>query len=157
MNFFLRNILYIILVFTFINSFSQDCKNYHKRSLCYRAAYQEGFNYYGQSASALIQKDYTIKYNAVFYGEKDYLIYLCTRPEFHPIHFTIYDSDTEELIYDNEEDDYINMVAFTMEYTRSLTIEITALADRIQPESIRDARDCLGVLILWKKAPKLGF
>jgi len=152
-----RNILFIILVFTITDTLSQDCTNYHKRSLCYKAAYQEGFSYYGQSASALIQKDVTLKYNAVFYGGKDYIIYMCCRPEFAPIHFTIYDSDTDELIYDNEEDDYIEMVAFSLEYTRSLEIEITALAESIDPENVYDSRSCLGVLVLWKKAPKIGF
>lgn len=154
----IRYIFIFLIVFNLIHKAnSQPCKDYHKRSLCYKAAYVEGFNYYGQSASALIEKNVTIKYNAVFYREKDYLVYLCTRPEFEPIHFTIYDSDTGELIYDNEEDNYINQVAFSMEYTRSLTIELTPIAEGINDDSPYNARTCLGVLILWKKMPKIGF
>lgn len=151
-------LIFIILIINLKFSYSQECKDFHKRNLCYRAAFIEGFNYYGQSASALIEKDITIKYSAVFYGGKDYLIFFCCLPEFYPVHYTIYDADTQELIYDNEEDEYIDRVGFTIEYTRSLTIEITPIATNIYADGLdRKVRGCLGVLIQWKKAPKLGF
>lgn len=157
MKYYKRILVLLLVCINIINTSSQDCKDYHKRSLCYRQGFEEGFNYYGQSASALAQKDITLKYNAVFYGEKDYVVTVCTPIEYLPVHYAIYDADTKELIYDNEEDNYVERVMFSMEYTRSLVFEITVLADKIKTDRVYDLRTCVGVLILWRKTPKIGF
>lgn len=152
--------VFLLIAINISVSYSQtiNCKEFHRRNLCYKEAYEPGFNYYGQSASAVIEKGMTTKYNAIFYGGKDYVVNMCTNMFFRPVHFTIYDADTQELIYDNEEDNFINKVMFAMEYTRSITLEITVLDDKNNdPKSEGGERDCLGVLILWRKTPKIGF
>jgi len=154
--YYILGTFYVLCLFS-LNAQSLECNNYHKRSLCYREAYAEGFNYYGQSASALAEKGVTLTYNAVFYGGKDYIINLCCLPLFEPVHMVIYDADTDELIYDNEEDEYLNRVAFTMEFTRSLLFEITVIGDGLTDGSLDSKRTCVGILILWRKVPKIGF
>ncbi len=149
--------IFLSLSFICVNAQFLDCTNYHKRSLCYKEAFETGFNYYGQSASALTEKGVTLNYNAVFYGGKDYVINLCCNAMFQPVHLILYDADTKELIYDNEEDEYINKVAFSMEFTRSLLFEVTVIGDGIDEGSIESKRTCLGILILWRKVPRIGF
>jgi len=158
-----NNILFVFTVFAFLSFFvpqkhiqAQYCDRFHETSAC-RLANDGSFNPYGQSKSAMVEIKKTFEYKLVLYGEKDFKIGICTEDGFGPVHFKIINARTKELLYDNMTDDYIESVGFTNDFTQSVIIEITVLAEGVEPEDAYDTRACVGVNILWRKAPKIGF
>ena len=150
--------LYFIFIISVI-SFSvqaQRCDGYHKTGDCkiYRS---EGFEYYGQSRSALLEIRKQATFKAVFYGQRDYKVVLCTDYGYYPIHFVISNADTKEVLYDNKEDDYVESVGFTIDKTQNLVFDITVLAEDLKAKDAFDLRICTGVNIYWRKVPKMGF
>ena len=145
----------IIVLFT-VMSYGQRCNDYHKKGDCkiYR---MDGFEQYGQARSALIEVKKTATFKAVFYGQRDYKVVLCTDYGYYPIHYVISNSVTKEILYDNKEDDYVESVGFTIDKTQNLIFEITLLAEDIKPKDAFDLRVCTGVNIYWRKVPKMGF
>ena len=134
----------------------QRCDGYYKTGDCkiYR---MDGFDNYGQSRSALLEIRKQATFKAVFYGQRDYKVVLCTDYGYYPIHYVISNADTKEVLYDNKEDDYVESVGFTIEKTQNLIFEITLLAEDIKAKDAFDLRVCTGVNIYWRKVPKMGF
>lgn len=147
------------IVFTIFTSlFSQNCNNYHKKftSDC-RGSGDKEWIYYSQSKSALVEKDRTVTLRVIFYGENEYNLSLCTVNNLYPIHFKLIDVETKDVLFDNATDDYINIVQFGVEKTKSMDIEITAVGKLDVNETLDNKIGCLGVLIMWKTAPNIGF
>ncbi|MCG8412208.1 MAG: hypothetical protein MI739_13090 [Bacteroidales bacterium] len=137
-------------------SYAQRCNNFHRRGDCkiYRV---DGFEPYGQARSALIEVKKPTTFKAVFYGQRDYKIVLCTQYGYYPIHYVISNADTKEILYDNQEDDYVESVGFTIDKTQNLIIEITLMAEKAKVKDAFDLRVCAGVNIYWRKVPRMGF
>ncbi len=154
---YLKKIFLIIIISTLsIATFGQKCKDFHKKGDC-RQYTANGFDYYGQSRSAFVEIKKMATFKAVFYGNRDYKVVLCTDYGYYPIHYVIKNADTKEILYDNLEDDYTESVGFTIEKTQNLVFEINVLAEDIEPKDGIDLRVCVGVNIYWRKVPKLGF
>lgn len=147
-------ILFFIFPVKRVNA--QYCDRFHETSAC-RLANDGSFRPYGQSKSAMVEIKKTFEYKLVLYGEKDFKIGVCTEGGFGPAHFKIINARSNIVLYDNITDDYIESVGFTNDFTQSVIIEITILAEEVQPEDAYDTRVCVGVNILWRKAPKIGF
>jgi hypothetical protein len=147
-------ILFFIFPVKRVNA--QYCDRFHETSAC-RLANDGSFRPYGQSKSAMVEIKKTFEYKLVLYGEKDFKIGVCTEEGFGPVHFKIINARSNIVLYDNITDDYIESVGFTNDFTQSVIIEITILAEEVQPEDAYDTRVCVGVNILWRKAPKIGF
>lgn len=153
----LKKIYFIcIMLIAAGNAQAQRCDDYHKTGDCkiYRA---DGFESYGQSRSALLEIKKQTTFKAVFYGQRDYKIVLCTDYGYYPVHYVISNADTKEVLYDNKEDDFIESVGFTIDKTQNLVFDITVIAEDIKPEDAFDLRTCVGVNIYWRKVPKMGF
>jgi len=135
---------------------AQNCYRFIETSQC-RLASDGGYKPYGQSKSAVLELNKTFEYKLVLYGEKDFKIGVCTEKGFGPVHYKIINARTKDVLYDNITDDYIESIGFTNDYTQSVIIEITVLAEDVEPEDAYDIRVCVGVNILWRKAPKIGF
>ncbi|MFP4025115.1 MAG: hypothetical protein ACLFVR_11385 [Thiohalospira sp.] len=135
---------------------AQYCDRFHESSAC-RLANDGSFKPYGQSKSAMLEIKKTFEYKLVLYGEKDYKIGICTEEGFGPVHFKIVNARSKEVLYDNITDDYIESVGFTNDFTQSVIIEIIVLAEEVEPEDAYDTRVCVGVNIIWRKAPEIGF
>jgi len=136
---------------------AQLCSNFHKTTGCASKASGQGFQPYGQSKSGMLEINKPFEYKLVLYGNRDHVFVLCTEAGYYPIHYRIINAQTKEVIYDNEEDDYIESVGFTNDYTQTVILEITILAKKVDPEDAYDARACVGINILWRKVPKIGF
>lgn len=147
--------VFIALIISFAAR-AQRCDDYHKSGDCkiYRS---DGFEYYGQSRSALLEIKKQAKFKAVFYGDRDYKVVLCTDYGYYPVHYVISNADTKEILYDNKEDDYIESVGFTIDRTQNLVFDITVLAEDVKAKDAFDLRVCVGVNIYWRKVPKMGF
>lgn len=153
---FKRIYFILVLLLISITAQGQRCDGYHKIGDC-RIYSTEGFEKYGQARSALLEMKKQASFKAVFYGQRDYKVVLCTDFGYYPIHFVVSNADTKDVLYDNKEDDYIESVGFTIEKTQNLVFDITILAEDIEAKDAIDLRACVGVNIYWRKVPKMGF
>ena len=152
---------WLIATFTLAISFNialaQPCRDYNRMGNCLSMMNKEVMNVYGQSKNALLQVGTPNNFSVTLFGEKDYKFIICTDAQFYPIHIRLIDPITQEVFYDNKDDDYLESVGFTVEKTRRLIVEITLLAAKTEIKDIGQDRACVGVLILWQKVPKTGF
>ena len=90
------NILILAILFLVIpiQLQSQDCEYYHRDGDC-RYDIQKGYKIYSQSHSTSMTPLDTIELNAVFYGQKDYILSFCTHKKMYPIHFVLIDQQTQ--------------------------------------------------------------
>ena len=155
-----HKILWLILILSGINTYSnvsaQNCKGFHKERICYSRT-EKGFNYYGQSRSALFELDSTYTFDAILYGRKDFIINVCAELNVGPIHFKIIDKQTNSVLYDNMDDDYYESVGFTVDSPQEVRFELSVNPLDYSPEDFMDNRVCVGVLILWRKTTRFGF
>jgi hypothetical protein len=136
---------------------AQPCRDYNRMGTCLALMNREVMNVYGQSRNALLQANIPNNYSVTLFGEKDYKFIICSELNFYPIHIRLIDPITQEVFYDNKDDDYLESIGFTNEKTRRLIVEITLLAAKTEFKDIGQDRACVGVLILWQKVPKTGF
>ncbi|OFX83814.1 MAG: hypothetical protein A2W99_03000 [Bacteroidetes bacterium GWF2_33_16] len=154
---FLKYFFAISILFLFNETvFGQLCNSFHTTPACSPKVTQ-GFQKFGQSKSGMLEINKPFEYKLVLYGGKDYIFVVCTESGYKPIHYRIINAQTKEVVYDNTEDEYIESVGFTNDYTQTIILEITVLAENIEPQDAYDARACVGINILWRKVPKIGF
>ena len=140
----------IILSFAFsFSGFSQQCTDYHRTSDC-KTDIVPSFIYYSQSRSDVFKVGKTVKYNVVFYGQKEYMVSFCTWDKFYPIHFKLVDETSGRTLYDNERDEYVESVGFAVENTKMLVIEVEILAENATEKEIKKEYPCVGMLIQSK-------
>lgn len=151
-----RLLLVIGLLVTQLPLCFAQCQGFHRTSRCVEK-HSSDFKQYGQARSAAVEVGKKYKSQIVLYGQKDYIISVCTEVGYKSIHFKVFDKTNNKLIYDNEEDNYNSGVAFSMESTANVEIEAQIVSERdegVDPESYRV---CMGIQILWRKIPRLGF
>ncbi len=144
----------LALLFLLLPSYllAQDCEYYYRDGDC-RYDIQKGYKIYSQSHSVSMTPLDTIELNAVFYGQKDYILSFCTHKKMYPIHFVLIDQQTQQVLYDNEEDKYLESLGLGFDVTKSLTIKIDVLARGSSEEEIKENVGCLGLLIQYKNYP----
>ena len=131
---------------------SQECMNHHLDGDC-RYDIEKGYKVYSQSKSVNLSPLDTVEINAVFYGQKDYILSFCTHKKMYPVHFKLFDKDTGNLLYDNEEDKYLESLGIGFDASKTLTIMINVLARQSTEEEIKENVGCVGLLIQYKKYP----
>ena len=147
----------VFLLLSSTYAFSQRCHSFHHHNNCWTKDIKKDFKQYGQARSAILEINKRFSYQAIFYGKKDYKVIVCTESGYYPVHYRLTNAETKEILYDNSEDNYVESVGFTTDKNIKLLIEVTILAENIEPEDAKDLRICAGIQILWRKAPKLGF
>ena len=147
----------IFLLILTSNAFSQKCHRFHHHNNCWSKDTKKDYSQYSQARSAILEINKKFSYQAIFYGKKDFKILVCTENGYYPIHYRLINAENNEIFYDNSEDDYVEYVGFTTDKSITLLIEVTILAEEIEPEDAKDIRICAGIQIIWRKAPKLGF
>ena len=146
-------ILAVMILFIPLQLLSQDCDNHHNDGDC-RYDIQRGFKIYSQSKSVTMSPLDTVEVSAVFYGQKDYVLSFCTHRKMYPIHFILIDQQTGQVLYDNEEDKYLESLGLGFDVTKTLIIKIDVLARESTEEEIKENMGCLGLLIQYKNYPK---
>jgi hypothetical protein len=132
---------------------AQNCESHHMDGDC-RYDLQKGYKVYSQSHSVSMSPLDTLELNAVFYGQKDYILSFCTHRKMYPIHFILTDQQTGQVLYDNEEDKYLESIGLGFDVTKSLSIKVDVLARESSEEEIQENVGCLGLLIQYKNYPK---
>lgn len=151
----IRNIQILSLLVLFVPGtlMAQDCDNHHIEGDC-RFDLQKGYNSYSQSHSTPMSPKDTVEMNVIFYGQKDYILSFCTHRKLYPVHFTLIDQQTKEVLYDNAEDDFLESLGLGFDVTKSLIIKVNVLARKSTDEEIEENVGCLGFLIQYKNYPK---
>ncbi len=141
-----------LLILLPVSTFAQDCVGYYEVGDCHMDM-ERGYKVYSQSTSVTISAKDTVALNIVFYGQKDYIFSFCTHTKFYPVHFQIIEPETGNILYDNENDRYIESLGIGFDVTKSLTIKVNVMARRASEEEIEDYLGCLGLLIQYKNYP----
>ena len=150
MKMFKKVLLLLIILMAFaVTGLTQDCADYLKTSDC-KTDVVPSFVYYSQSRSDVFKVGKPIKYNVVFYGQKEYMISFCTWAKFYPIHFKLVDETSGRTLYDNERDEYVESVGFAVENTKMLVVEVEILAENATEKEIKREYPCVGMLIQSK-------
>ena len=132
---------------------SQNCDDHHLDGDC-RYDIQKGYKMYSQSHSSRISPLDSLELNVVFYGQKDYILSFCTHKKLYPIHFILIDQQTQQVLYDNEEDKYLESLGLGFDVSKSLIIKVNVMARRSTDEEIEEKIGCLGLLIQYKNYSK---
>ena len=146
-------LLLSLLILLPSTSFAQDCVGYHELGDC-NMDRQRGFKIYSQSKSVTLSPKDTIDLNIVFYGQKDYIFSFCTHARLYPVHFQLIDPETGDVLYDNENDRFIESLGIGFDATKSLTIRMNVMSRRASEQEIEDYLGCLGLLIQYRNYPE---
>lgn len=132
---------------------AQDCVDYHKIGDC-NMDRQKGFKVYSQSKSFTMGLLDTLELNVVFYGQKDYILSFCAHKKMYPIHFILVDPETDQVLYDNQDDRYIESLGVGFDVTKSLLMKVDVKSRKASEEEIEEFHGCLGMLIQYKNYDK---
>jgi hypothetical protein len=143
----------VLLIFVPKAVMAQDCVDYHRLGDCMMDR-QRGYEIYSQSKSVGMSPTDTLKFNLVFYGQKEYIFSFCTHAKLYPIHFVLIDQDSGDVLYDNVNDGYIESLGMGFVVTKSLTIQVDVVARKASEEEITDYLGCLGLLIQYRNYPR---
>jgi hypothetical protein len=149
---YIRILAFIIISFPAVLN-AQDCEHHHTEGDC-RYDIQRGHKLYSQSKSVSMSPMDTLEFNIVFYGQKDYILSFCTHKKMYPIHFVLEDQQTGQVLYDNEEDKYLESLGVGFDVTKSLIIRIDVLARQSTEDEIKENLGCVGLLIQYKNYEK---
>ena len=151
----IRYILFLTILCFFLpcTTISQSCDDHHKVGDC-RYDLQRGYKLYSQSKSVSMSPLDTLELSIVFYGQKDYILSFCTHKKMYPIHFTLLDQQTGQILYDNEEDRYLESLGVGFDVSKTLIIKVDVLARESTEEQIKENLGCLGLLIQYKNYEK---
>lgn len=151
-------ILAIILATSFLFSKAQ-CDEYFLSLHC-RPTPQEAKDMYlsSQSKSAYVLAYETYKFNFMLFSRMDYRIIFCSKEKFYPIHYVLKNKNTGEILFDNKDDEYVESISISIiDETIPVQAEVTLLAKDTEFKDLRKDRTCLGVCIMYRKIPRLGF
>lgn len=141
--------LWFLLAFS-ASGLGQHCSDFHKTSAC-RKNIVSNFRYFSQSRSNEIKFGMRLKYDMVFYGEQEYMISFCTEMNFYPVHYILKDGMTGEAFYDNKDDDYKESIAFALERTRRIIVEVEILANNTSDKEKKRYYPCIGMYIQFRE------
>jgi hypothetical protein len=71
----------------------------------------------------------------------------------YPIHFMLIDEQTDQLLYDNQEDKFIESVGLGFDVSKTIRVKITVLARESTEQEIEENIGCVGVLVQYKNYP----
>ncbi len=143
-------ILGLLLFVPSLTAQKNSCKKFHLYSDC-NVNPGPRFKYDGQSRSNVIGAGDQMIYSLVLYGDKQYKINFCTSDLFEPIRLKLISAETDEVIYDNKEDDYLAMLTLNIDKTQRLKISVEVLANEMTEQDKLDYFGCLGMMIQAKK------
>jgi hypothetical protein len=152
-----------ILIVAVISSslFSQAgvCGNFHKKYCVLGSTKGEKWLYNAQSKSGLFNQGMVSKLRCVIYKGMDYRISVCCETVLgDKVSYKIFDSRTNELLFDNSTSEDTQNFEFQSVSTRQLIIEVVVPQGATEKDKHKatDAA-CVGLLIEHKITDKQGF
>ena len=156
----------ILLIVGFVGVMSlsaQDCIDYHKKKC--KNPQETNYSISGDSRSALLLKGQTSEFRFLIYQGKDYRITICADEILGGnINFKIVDYDTNEVLYDNKDYNFVKEFEFTVLMSRTVKI-VVIVPDETNSTKVNNtgfrakptSMGCVGVLIEEMVTPKKGF
>jgi hypothetical protein len=155
--------IFILLFSTVLtaSAFSQAgvCGQFHKKYCVLEKTKDSKWQYNAQSKSGLFNQGMISKLRCVIYKNMDYRISVCCETVIgDKVAYKIYDSRTNEMLFDNSAAEDTQMFEFQSISTRQLVIEVTIPQGATEKEKHK-ANDaaCVGLLIEHKVTDKQGF
>ncbi|MEQ8324285.1 MAG: hypothetical protein RIC15_09860 [Vicingaceae bacterium] len=149
-------------MFASFSSEAQMCNNYHiDKKGCPPST--DNFKLNGQSRSALMYKGQKSQLNVIFYDDQDYRISICPESILgDQVSFKIKDGKTQDVLYNNQDEDGTLIFEFSCEQTQRLILEIEVPDDgegggNKLSKLKSTSSGCLGVLIEYMATPRTGF
>ncbi|MFO7869716.1 MAG: hypothetical protein R6U95_10505 [Bacteroidales bacterium] len=146
-----------------ISVFAQSaCVEYHLN--CANTE-DNGYSTAEGSRSALLLKGQTSEFRFTIYEGKDYKFSICGEESLgEHLQYQLIDWETNEVLYDNKDHNYVNSFEFTVLITKTIRVEVTVPTKESESEtnsnSLRPkstSMGCVGVLIEEMITPKKGF
>lgn len=150
-------LLSILIASTFASL--AQCDDYHLSLYC-RPSPQEAkdMTLSSQSKSAYVIARQTYKFEFMLFRRMDYRIIFCSPEKFYPIHYVLKDRNTGVVLFDNQDDEYVESISISViDESIAVEAEMTLLAKDTEFKDLRKDRACLGICIMYRKIPKLGF
>lgn len=135
------------------------CGQFHKKYCVLEKAKGEKWQYNAQSKSGLFNQGMTSKLRCVIYKGMDYRISVCCETVLgDKVNYKIFDSRTNELLFDNSTAENTQIFEFQSVSTRQLIIEVMVPQGATEKDKHKasDAA-CVGLLIEHKITDKQGF
>ncbi len=142
------------------SSFAQAgvCGNFHKK-YCKFEKDKADWQYNAQSKSGLFNQGMVSKLRCVIYKGMDYRISVCCEATIgDKVNYKIFDSRTNEMLFDNSKAEDTQVFEFASVSTRQLVIEVVVPQGATEKDKHKptDAA-CVGLLIEHKITDKQGF
>lgn len=147
------------LISSFAFSQAGVCGNFHKKYCVLEKAKNEKWQYNAQSKSGLFNQGMTSKLRCVIYKGMDYRISVCCETVLgDKVNYKIFDSRTNEMLFDNSAAEDTQIFEFQSVSTRQLIIEVVVPQGATEKDKHKatDAA-CVGLLIEHKITDKQGF
>jgi hypothetical protein len=156
----------LLVLFGFVATVSAQrsaCVEYHLKKC--KNQVESNYSVSDASRSALLLKGQTSEFRFLIYEGKDYRITICGDDLLGPnLQFQIVDWETNEVLYDNKDYNFVREFEFTVLMSRTVKLVVTVPSEDpnesnnsigFQPKST--AMGCIGVLIEEMITPKKGF
>lgn len=152
-----------LISFSSYSQTRQSCVEYHLRRC--KADDNKGYSVAEESRSALMLKGQSSEFRFIIYQGKDYRITICGDDELGPhLQYQIIDWETNEVLYDNKDFNYVREFEFTVLMSKTVRIVVSIPSENdgigggnasLRPKST--AMGCVGVLIEEMITPRKGF
>jgi hypothetical protein len=148
-----------VLISTSVFSQAGVCGQFHKKYCILEKVKNEKWQYNAQSKSGLFNQGMTSKLRCVIYKGMDYRISVCCETVLgDKVNYKIFDSRTNEMLFDNAAAENTQIFEFQSVSTRQLVIEVVVPQGATEKDKHKatDAA-CVGLLIEHKITDKQGF
>ncbi len=158
MKYFLTLIIASVIT---LSSYSQTsvCGQFHRKYCVFEKDKGQNWQYNAQSKSGLFNQGMVSKLRCVIYKGMDYRISVCCETILgDKVSYKIFDSRTNEMLFDNSAVENTQSFEFQSESTRQLVIEVVVPQGATEKDKHKatDAA-CVGLLIEHKVTDKQGF
>ena len=153
-----RIVLFLIVSAASLSTLYAQCDDFHLSRNCRPSPHEaKDMNLSGQSRSTLLEARNTYDLEMMLFGRMDYKMFFCTQRKFYPIHFIITDIESGEVLFDNSTDDYVEALGFSTDKTTRINVQVTLIAEDAEFRDIRENLGCIGITVLFRRTPRLGF
>ena len=156
---YLITILIVAVISSSLFSQAGVCGNFHKKYCVLVSSKSEKWLYNAQSKSGLFNQGMVSKLRCVIYKGMDYRISVCCETVLgDKVSYKIFDSRTNELLFDNSASEDTQIFEFQSVSTRQLIIEVVVPQGATEKDKHKSTdAACVGLLIEHKITDKQGF
>jgi hypothetical protein len=158
MKYFLTLVITVAMSATMLSQTSV-CGQFHRKYCVFESKSGGKWDYNAQSRSGLFNQGMVSKLRCVIYKGMDYRISVCCETILgEKVSYKIYDSRTNELLFDNKTAEDTQSFEFQSVSTRQLVIEVVVPQGATEKDKHKSTdAACVGLLIEHKITDKQGF